>query len=197
MQGISVATEIVEYTQSFITLLWHKAVIPFSHTQLLYMSNQNCNILPQCVMKRQNTEHAMAGPQIGLHKGSSQSQFQEDCEGQVPVSGTPSVLLEMALLQLTSGKDCCSFGSVRAALVTPGKGLACCSSQQHPFSITFLLTSFKLQTEGDRQVILFLQVPNVSCDAHFPKHGCILALLWKAAYICPPARLAGSEMQVP
>lgn len=65
MQGISVATEIVEYTPSFITLLWHKAVIPFSHTQLLYMSNQNCNILPWCAVKGRAQTKLWLGPKWG------------------------------------------------------------------------------------------------------------------------------------
>lgn len=159
----------------------------FSHTAALYEQSKLQHPAMMC-SERQNTDHAVAGPQMGLSRGSSRGMA-----GSVPISGTSGVLL----LQLTSVKDCWCFGSARAALVTPGKGLACCSSQQHPFSIPFLLTSSKIQTEGRMQVILFLLVPNVNCDAHFPKHGCILALLQMAVYIFPPARLAGSKMQVP
>lgn len=122
-----------------------------SYTAALYEQSKLQHPATVC-NERQNTDHAMAGPQRRLNKGSSQSQFQEDVRVR-SLSQAPQVFLEMALLQLTPVKDCWFFGSARAALVTPGKGLACSSSQQHPFLIPFLLTFFKLQTEGNMQVI--------------------------------------------
>lgn len=140
----------------------------FSYTAALYEQSKLQHPATIC-NERQNTDHAMAGPQTGWTKELPEP-IPGGCEGPVPISGTSGVLLEMSLLQLPSVKNCWLFGSARAALVMPGKGPAC-SSQQHPIPIIFLLAFFKLHTEGNVQVILFLQVPNVSCDAHSPGHG--------------------------
>lgn len=68
MQGISVATEIIEYTQSFITSLWHTSHnTSFSYTTPLYEQSK-LQHAAAIFNERQDTDHCMAGPWMFLNK---------------------------------------------------------------------------------------------------------------------------------
>lgn len=87
MQEISVATEIVEYTQSFVTLLWHtRRSTFFSYTTPLYQQSKLQHAATIC-NERQNTDHCMAGPWKFLNKVNLLEPIQEDLGVRVPISG--------------------------------------------------------------------------------------------------------------
>lgn len=78
MQGISVATEIIEYTQSFTPLLWHTGRNAFFSDTAPSREQLELQHAATLLNKRHNTDERVAGPCLILHKLIINSQFQDN-----------------------------------------------------------------------------------------------------------------------